>query len=255
MGAGDKSLAKRSPNRGGKRRWLSRAGRSISASPAFARCAAWLAIRYLNLVYRTNRFIVEPADALDDTRQYMPVILAVWHGEHFLLPALRIDLPASVMISRNLDGEITARVVEAFGSKAIRASGGREKAKAIEKGGMRGFLEMLAALERGENVAQTADVVKGARRTVGDGIVRLAKKSGRPIVPLAVASSRRYVFSKAWDRMSLNLPFGRTAICRGEPVAVAANASAKQVEQARLRLEDELNRITQRAYELTGVPQ
>ena len=232
-------------------RWISRLGKSISKSKYSAAIFSRLGIGYLELVYWTNRFVVEPENALDIARPEQPVILAVWHGQHILLPALRIKMPASVMISRSLDGEITARIAEAYGSKAIRASGGREKMKSLEKGGMLGFLEMLRALENNENVVQTADIPKGTPRRAGEGIIRLAAISGRPIIPLAVASSRRYKFKGAWDKTSLNMPFGHSAVCMGAAVRVSADKTKR--EASRIELENELNRITNRAYKLAGV--
>ena len=35
---------------------------------------------YLKLVRRTNRFVMEPADAYDRIGPMMPVIAAMWHG-------------------------------------------------------------------------------------------------------------------------------------------------------------------------------
>lgn len=224
-------------------------GKSVSGK-WLAWPVSWLATGYLELVYRTNRFTVEPQNALDLVEPEQPVILAVWHGQHILLPALRINMPASVMISRSLGGEITARIAKIYGSKAIRASGGRKRMMSLKKGGMLGFLEMMSALENGENVVQTADVPKGTSREAYIGIIRLAAKSGRPIIPLAVASSRRYTFKKSWDNAALNMPFGRTAICMGKLVHVPA-PKHKQ-EAARIELEEELNRITKRAYEIVG---
>lgn len=235
--------------------WLRRPGRLLSQHPAIAAIAARFGIWYLKLVYVTNRWVVEPADALERARPLLPVIAAVWHGQHVLLPVIPMGLKASVMISRSLDGEITARIAERFGASAIRASGGRDARRWLEKGGMKGFIEMLQALERGDNVLQTADVPKGTPRQVGQGIIALARRSGRPIVPLAVASSRRQVVRRTWDRTTLNLPFGRSALCVGEPVHVAPDADDAAMEAARKRLQTELNRITARAYELTGRPE
>ena len=236
-------------------KWLRRPGKLISGSRFFAPAVARLFVWYLKLTFRTNRWVVEPADALDRAQPFLPAIAAVWHGQHILLPVIPIGLKASVMISRNLDGEITARVAEIFGAKAIRASGGRDVSKTIQKGGLTGFLEMLQALERGENVLQTADIPKGTPRRAGEGIIMLAKRSGRPIVPLAVASSRRHVARRSWDRTTFNLPFGRSAIVMGDPVHVDASAGEAELEQARIAVENELNRITARAYELTGRPE
>lgn len=224
-------------------------------SEIMVRMLSWLAIGYLRLVVKTNRFVVEPEDAVARITPDLPVVVGVWHGQHILLPVLPIGLNGSAMISRNFDGEITARIVEHFGNKTIRASGGRQPSATLRKGGLTGFLEMLGALERGENVVQTADIPKGISRKAGLGIVQLAKKSGSPIVPLAIASSRRFVFQKAWDKAALNLPFGTTGICVGELIRVSPDADDGQLEEARLLLENELNKATRRAHELTGNPE
>ena len=236
-------------------KWLRQPGKLLSQNRFFAPVAATLAIWYLKATFHTNRWVVEPEDALDVVAPHLPIIAAVWHGQHIMLPVIPIGLTGSVMISRSVDGEITARVARAFGARPVRASGGRDSARLVEKGGAAGFLEMLRALERGENVLQTADIPKGTPRRAGMGIIALAKRSGRPIVPLAIASSRRKVVKRAWDRTTFNLPFGRSAICMGKPVFVAHNAGEKEMEEGRLQLQAELNRITDRAYALTGVPE
>ncbi len=235
--------------------WLRRPGRFLSESPVFAAIVAKIAVWYLKLVYRTNKWTVEPLDVMDVVKPNLPVIAAVWHGQHVLLPAIPIGLTGSVMISRSLDGEITARVAEAFGAKTIRASGGRNAKHTIRKGALKGFLDMKAALERGENVMQTADIPKGLAREPGLGIVALAQKTGRPIVPLAVASSKRWVLPKSWDRTTINLPFGRSALVVGELIWVDRALDEEGLEEKRVALKSEMDRITERAYELTGVPE
>ncbi len=216
---------------------------------------SWVAVRYLKLVVSTNRFVVVPEDAVGQAKQIEPMIVAVWHGQHILLPAIPIELRGVAMVSRNFDGEITARTVESFGNETIRASGGRKASASLKKGGMTGFLEMLGALKSGKNVVQTADIPKGVSRRVGLGIVNLAKRSQAPILPLAIASSRRMTFSKAWDKAALNLPFGTTAICIGKPVYVTSDATDDMLETAREELQTSLNTVTDHAYHLCGIPE
>ncbi len=228
-----------------------RAGESPIVSSVLARFAIW----YLKLVFKTNTFEVEPPDILEKVTPKQPVIVAVWHGQHFLMPAIPIGLQASAMISRSLDGEVISKIVKHFGNKTIRASGGRRQKRTLEKGGIAGFLEMINALEAGDNVLQTADIPKGTARRVGLGIIYLAQRSGRPIVPFAIASSRRFVFRKSWDKTVMNLPFGKSAICVGELVKVPKSADDGKVEEYRKILEDELNRVTKQANELTGNPE
>lgn len=229
--------------------------RLLSQNPVSLGIFSRLAIWYLELVRRTNSMVVEPADILETITPQQPLIVGVWHGQHILMPALPIGLNASAMISRNFDGEVTARIVEHYGNRTIRASGGRSQKQTLQKGGMTGFLEMLKALQSGDNVVQTADIPKGIARKAGLGIIMLGQKSGAPIVPLAIASSKRYVFQKAWDKAALNLPFGKTAIVVGELVHVPDNADDDVLEACRAKLETELCKATERAYELTGNPE
>jgi lysophospholipid acyltransferase (LPLAT)-like uncharacterized protein len=109
---------------------------------------------------------------------------------------------------------------------------------------------MLRALADGEMVVMTADVPK-ISRICGPGIVTLAQLSGRPIVPVAVVTSRRLDF-KSWDRASLGLPFGRGAMVLGDPVYVARDADAAALEAARLAVERSLDAVHARAYALVG---
>jgi len=242
------------PQKRKRKTWRKRI-RDISQSSAVIAVLSRLGIWYLTLVQKTNRFVVEPDDALAQFTPEQPFIVSVWHGQHVLAPAIPIGIQASALISRNMDGEVTARMVEHFGNKTIRASGGRKQSDVLKKGGMVGFLEMLGTLKSGENVIQTADIPKGISRKVGLGIINLAQKSGRPILPFAIASSRRYIFKKSWDKTALNLPFGKTAICVGDMIHVPNNAKPKDLEKYRNQLQAQMDKITKRAYELTGKPE
>ena len=54
----------------------------------------------------------------------VPIILAMWHGQHFLTPFIRPKgKRAKVLISRHRDGEINAAAVERLGIGTIRGSG------------------------------------------------------------------------------------------------------------------------------------
>ncbi len=243
------------PPRPRRKKRLRKFWRSIGQSQFALKATSRLMIWYLNWVQRTNEIIVEPIDALETLTPQQPLIVGVWHGQHILMPALPIELNASAMISKNFDGEVTARVVEHYGNRTIRASGGRNQKQTLRKGGMTGFLEMLNALREKDNVVQTADIPKGIARRAGLGIIMLGQKSGAPIVPLAIASSRRYVFQKSWDKTTVNMPYGKTAIVIGNLVHVPEDADDDTLEACRENLENQLNRATKRAYELTGKPE
>jgi len=226
--------------------WLKEVGRR----PAAQQGIGWTFARYLGLVRRTNRFVVEPADAYERLGPMQPFIGAMWHGQHFMAPYLRRpEDRAASLVSRSHDGELNAIALHHLGIRAIRGSGARGRDQRM-KGGSSALRAMLRALDNGENMFLTADIPKIARRC-GTGIVTLARMSGRPIVPVAVATSRRVRFD-SWDRASLGLPFGRGAIVAGHEIRVAPDADAKAAEEARLAVERELDRVNARAFALVG---
>ena len=54
-----------------------------------------VAAEYLRLVYWTSRLVTEPADIYERVVPDLPVILAMWHGQHFMAPFIkRPHLPA-----------------------------------------------------------------------------------------------------------------------------------------------------------------
>ena len=79
----------------------------------------------------------------------------------------------------------------------------------------------------------------------------IGSRSGRPIVPFAVATSR-YRAVNSWDRMTINLPFSRLGIVMGDPIEVPREADARELEVYRRRIQAALNETTARAYDLAG---
>lgn len=175
-----------------------------------------------------------------------PAILALWHGEHFLVPALgRRGDKLNVLVTLHRDGEVVARAGKRFGLKFIRGSGDHGT-EFMRKKAVQAFTAMLRALRNGESVVMTADVPK-VSRVAGLGIVTLAKHSGCPIIPVAIATTRRFRL-KNWDRTCINMPFGRLVFARGEAIRVARDAGDDVLEQTRCLVEQRLNEVTDQAY-------
>jgi lysophospholipid acyltransferase (LPLAT)-like uncharacterized protein len=233
---------------------LKRLLRDVLRGSWVQRAVGVLAAEYLRLVWLTNKFSFDPLDVYDIVEPAQPAIFAFWHGQHFLTPFIKTkdSHRAKVLISRHRDGEFNAIAAERLGIGTIRGSGDHGSAFQ-RKGGVGAFKEMVRALADGYNVASTADVPKRAR-IVGMGIIMLARETGRPIMPLAMATSR-FVRLNNWDRTTINLPFGRGALVGIEPVVVPADADGETMEKLRLRVETYLNEATRRAYAQVGRPE
>jgi lysophospholipid acyltransferase (LPLAT)-like uncharacterized protein len=221
--------------------------RRLAGSPALQKTIGLVAAEYLRLVWRTNRLTIEPANLYEWVEPQMPVIVAMWHGQHFMVPFLSRGHRVKVLISRHRDGEINAHAAQRLGIVPVRGSGDHGRRFDL-KGGVGAFKNMLTALAEGYNMALTADVPK-VSRVAGPGIIMLGRISGRPIFPVAVATSRRIVL-KNWDHSAFNLPLGRIAIVVAEPVRVPADADEALLEACRATVERRLEEVTARAYEI-----
>jgi len=223
--------------------------RRLFRSRPFQKTVGIIGAEYLRLVWKTSSVVTEPDRIYEQAALDLPVILGMWHGQHFLVPFIRrAEHRAKVLISRHRDGEVNAIAAEWLGVGTIRGSGNLGNGF-VDKGGVSSFWQMLSALEEGYNVALTADVPKVAR-IAGLGIIKLASVSGRPIYPLAMATRRR-VELNTWDRTAINLPFTRCAVVVGQPVRVQADADAAALEAARRTLQASLDAATGRAYAIT----
>jgi lysophospholipid acyltransferase (LPLAT)-like uncharacterized protein len=203
---------------------------------------------YLRFVFWTNHRVVAPEQLYARGEPDLPIILAMWHGQHLLAPFIqRRRYKGKVLISHHRDGELNALTVKRLGIEVIRGSGD-PGGRFDRKGGVGAFRQMLEALQDGYSIGLTADVPKIARK-VGVGLVKLASLSGRPIYPIALATSRRIVLDN-WDHTTINLPFGRLGCSLGEPVRIPSDADEQQLERARRAVQTSLNDVTAQAYAL-----
>ena len=223
----------------------------LVGSRLFQQTVGIMAAEYLRLVWKTTRFVVEPEGIYERGESDTPIILGMWHGQHFLLPFVRRESAAKVLVSRHRDGAVNAIAAEHLGIGTIRGSGAHGH-EFLRKGALGAFREMIDALAQGYSMALTADVPKIAR-VAGLGIVRLAAASGRPIYLVAPATRNRITLNN-WDRTVVNLPFGRGAIVGCGPFRVPADADTAALEAMRRTIEVNLNAVTARAYEIVDRP-
>lgn len=210
----------------------------------------------IRFVSRTSTTVTEPADLVERVEALHPSILSVWHGQFMMLSHLKRDhLRYAAIAARHSDGELIAEAMSAFGLDLIRGGGAGERSNR-DRGGAHALRGMIQALNGAgqrppASVVITADVPPGPARRAGDGIITLARLSGRPIIAIGIASSRYYSF-RNWSRMTINLPFSRLAFVAAEPVWVPREIDAAGLEACRRELERKLNEVTARAYELAG---
>jgi 3-deoxy-D-manno-octulosonic-acid transferase len=206
--------------------------------------------RFVRLVERTSTILTEPHDLRARLRVQHPLVMACWHGQFMMLSCLRPpDVRVAAMVARHRDAELIGAALAEVGVELIRGAGAAGRAK--DHGGAYALRASLRALEGGASLVMTADVPPGPARRAGSGIITLARLSGRPIYPVAAASSRFKVFD-TWSRVTLNLPFSRLAFVGADPIFVPRDADPQEMERLRVELERRLDTVTARAYALAG---
>lgn len=192
-----------------------------------------------NIVYRLFKFqelftrIIEVNNPLQK-----PCIYAMWHAHQFCIHGLPDRKNINVLISRSRDGEIIANVVEKWGFKTIRGSKGK-------KGAVEASMQMLSALKQGENCAMMVDGPHGPARIVKDGVIKIAKLSGAPIVPIYWHSKNfTWVKFPSWDEMRSPILSTNMVNVYGEPIYVAPDGDE---EEARLKLQKSLEELEKQA--------
>ena len=170
----------------------------------------------------------------------MPCIYAMWHAHQFCIHGINNREKLHVLVSRSRDGEIIADVVERWGFKTVRGSKGK-------KGAVEATMQMISILKSGENCAMMVDGPKGPAKVVKDGVIKIAKMAGVPIVPV-YWYSKNFTFAKfpSWDEMRCPILGTNLINLYGEPVYVPQDGDE---EEARLKLQQSLEELEKKAPE------
>ncbi|MCQ2754934.1 MAG: lysophospholipid acyltransferase family protein [bacterium] len=173
-------------------------------------------------------------------------IYAMWHSRQLCLYGLPQEekLKTNIMISRSKDGEVIARAInKLFGFKAVRGSKGN-------KGAVEATMQMIELLKNGEYGAIMVDGPRGPLHEVKKGVIKIAKLSGVPIIPLTwYTKSCNLVKLPSWDKFEMPLGFIRLINLYGDPIYVSQDGTEEDDEKCRLKLQESLLELDRRAPE------
>ena len=191
-------------------------------------------------IYRTCRITVIGKENEDQfLRQNKPSLFVSWHqGLLYFVYHFR-GRDGLIMVSRSKDGEIIDRVLRLLGYHSARGSSSRGGKEALEV--------MIDTINRtGCSGGIVADAPRGPFGVAKIGIIKLAKETGLPLIPVMWWAKRKIMFNN-WDKTLLPLPFGRIVFFYEPPIFVPPDASSEQMEKIRAELTDQLNRMHRQA--------
>ena len=180
------------------------------------------AVQLFNLFLYNSVKIVPYCD-FESTRNIFrkgkPVIMSLWHGDFLSCLYYTRNRDVAVVASLSKDGDIITKALDSLGYQAIRGSSSR--------GGARVILEAVKKIREGFTVAVTIDGPKGPAYEVKPGIIKMAQKTGVPIIPMGLAY-QNCIKLHNWDGTRIPLPFSKTIIHIGSPFTVEASASIEE---------------------------
>jgi lysophospholipid acyltransferase (LPLAT)-like uncharacterized protein len=153
-------------------------------------------------------------------------IAAVIHGE----------IGTGAMVSRSADGELLIPCLWLRGIVPIRGSNRHKNGG--DKGGLGAIEALVEHVAGGAPGYLAVDGPRGPRNRVHKGIAVLSQRTGAAVVNMVAVPTRRWIFTRAWDRFQIPKPFSTIHGYLGEPIFPRKDES---VEQYRKRIEISLN--------------
>lgn len=195
-----------------------------------------------NLVYILFRF-QEPFTLIKEVNnpEIKPCIYAMWHAHQCCIHGIKDRGNLNVLISRSIDGEIIARTVQKWGFKVVRGSKGK-------KGAIEATMQLIDRLKHDQCIAMMVDGPSGPAYKVKEGVIKIAKMSGAPIVPIYWYSPDPTFFKlPSWDEFRYPFFLTRLLNLYGEPIYVNADNTDEQDEEVRLKLQQVLDDLAKKA--------
>ncbi|MGC9325845.1 MAG: lysophospholipid acyltransferase family protein [Desulfomonilia bacterium] len=191
-------------------------------------------IKLWNTTCRVEKRINEAVERTA-VKDYNGAVYATWHQRMFYFFHDFGSRHVTMMISRSKDGEYANEVALRLGFYSVRGSATRNGRKAMH--------ELIEKLQEGGHTAgMMADGPQGPPRVLKMGTVRIARETGRPIIPMMYGAQRKIVF-KSWDRYFLPVPFTRVVLYHGDPFFVPLDADEEECERIRRNVEQKMNEM------------
>src|SRR5207244_2234535 len=141
------------------------------------------------------------------------------------------------------DGQILSSFVESMGMGMVLGS--------TNRGGIEAVRKLIDPSQSRRHLAVTPDGPRGPRRVVQPGIIYIASRARLKIVCGGVAYNNAWR-TKSWDRFAIPKPASRALIVTGEAIDIPENLKLNQLEEYRVIVQNEMDRLNRIAEELVG---
>ena len=167
-----------------------------------------------------------------------PFILAFWHSQLMMIGfSWKKNKNVNILASSHSDGRFGAIVGKYFNLNNIQTS---KKNKSIS---LRSIFKLL---NNNNYIGITPDGPRGPKEIVSEGIIKIAKSSKVPIIPIGFWSSKNFKL-KSWDSFLITLPFSKCSFVWNKPLEIPYNIQENQIQHYQKLLQEKINQSVKKA--------
>ena len=161
-------------------------------------------------------------------------VLVFWHGS-MLIPWFvhkKKDLVA--LISKSKDGDLLSNLLKYWDYTVVRGSS--------TEGGEVALGILIDYAKNNKSIVVTPDGPKGPRHKLKAGAVIASKRSGIPLILMAVGFKNKKHL-RSWDKFEIPMLFSEAKIIYSDPIYVDKNLSYDETSKVIKKCEEELNEL------------
>ena len=167
-----------------------------------------------------------------------PFILAFWHSQLMMIGfSWKKNKNVNILASGHSDGKFGAIVGKYFNLNNIQTS---KKNKSIS------LKSIFKLLNDNNYIGITPDGPRGPKEIVSEGIIKIAKSSKVPIIPIGFWSSKNFKL-KSWDSFLITLPFSKCSFVWSKPLEIPYNIQENQIQHYQKLLQEKINQSVKKA--------
>jgi lysophospholipid acyltransferase (LPLAT)-like uncharacterized protein len=167
-------------------------------------------------------------------------VYSVLHA-HQIAALIHGEPGTGAMVSRSADGELLIPSLRVGRIVPIRGSNRRKNG---DKGGLAAIDALVKHVAGGAPGYIAVDGPRGPRNRVHKGIAMLSQRTGAAVVNLVAVPTRRWIFTRAWDRFQIPKPFATINGYFGEPLFLGKTKAWSSTESESKRRSTNSNRST-----------
>ena len=170
--------------------------------------------------------------------QNEPFILALWHNQLMMInSSWKIKKKINILASGHSDGRFGAIVGKYFKLNNVQTSNSNSNIS---------LRPIFKFIHSKEYIGITPDGPRGPKEKVSEGIIKIAKASQVPIIPIGFWSSKNFSLD-SWDSFLITLPFSKCSFVWGEAIKIPKKLNDNEIEKYQKILEERINNCIKEA--------